>query len=377
MKFVLAPFAFAAFAAGAAPAPNLVVNPDFETRDAEGHAVGWERLPSNYKVADNAGENGSRGLVFENDDPDRYQLPVQKVPCEPGAEYRFSARLKTEKLINVKGQDPCATVCLQWSDAEGREFGGKYVQGIFDTQGEWRTVECHSARIPTNAVEVRFSPYVTRGVTGRACFDGITLSPVVRQPVAGLWSSAYRDCAAEGKVTFVAGLDLAGAGLKLTDMLPLFRIYLADGKTKDFAPELFTDDEARFTCDVSALPRGKSAVVFELRERRTGRVVKDGQALVVFDRAEKLPARKVWFDASNRLIVDGKPFFPLGMYMNMAITGAVLDVYAKGPFNCLMNYTAPDEKAVDICWKHGLKVLYPMPSAYAGEAFATDIDADA
>ena len=55
--------------------------------------------------------------------------------------------------------------------------------------------------------------------------------------------------------------------------------------------------------------------------------------------------------------MDGKPFFPLGMYWQK-VDAKMLDVYREGPFNCLMPYRAPDRRAMDLCAERGLKVIY-------------------
>jgi hypothetical protein len=70
-------------------------------------------------------------------------------------------------------------------------------------------------------------------------------------------------------------------------------------------------------------------------------------------------SRKVTFDRLHRTIIDGKPFFPLGMYWGQ-ITEEDIAIYTNGPFNCLMPYKRPDEKKLDICHAAGVKVIYPI-----------------
>ncbi len=50
----------------------------------------------------------------------------------------------------------------------------------------------------------------------------------------------------------------------------------------------------------------------------------------------------MFIDPHRRLIVDGQPFFPLGMYWG-GVKEKELGIYAKGPFNCLMPWQSDDE----------------------------------
>lgn len=59
-------------AAVAAKAQPLVVNPSFATFDACGAPVGWSFQKTVFHAARGEGMNGSGGLVWENDDTNRY-----------------------------------------------------------------------------------------------------------------------------------------------------------------------------------------------------------------------------------------------------------------------------------------------------------------
>ena len=76
-------------------------------------------------------------------------------------------------------------------------------------------------------------------------------------------------------------------------------------------------------------------------------------------------------DEHGRLIADGKPFFPLGMYFEKwdPPTASNLSVYAEAPFNCLLPYAVPDRGVMDLCAARGLKVVYNA-IAYYGTRWA-------
>ena len=52
---------------------------------------------------------------------------------------------------------------------------------------------------------------------------------------------------------------------------------------------------------------------------------------------------KAYIDEHRRLILDGKPFFPIGMYWS-SINEADLKLYAESKFNCLMPYGPPTRR---------------------------------
>ena len=52
-------------------------------------------------------------------------------------------------------------------------------------------------------------------------------------------------------------------------------------------------------------------------------------------------------DENRRLLVEGKPFFPLGMYFS-SIDPKDIEEYAKSKFNCLMPYGSPTRQQMDL-----------------------------
>ena len=361
------------FAAGAVE--NLVVNPDFESFDSKGRPVGWNSLPSNFRVERSAGENGTCGLVYENADPSRYQLPGQRVKMEKGVEYRFSARVRIEDLER-NGHSGGANVCVEFFDASGKWVGGAYAHAVRDTKGGWTTVECLSAKLSDKAVVALITPYVARGCTGKVFFDSIRLEKVDHAPVSGLWCSAYQSLAAEGEVEFVAGLELGSAGLKVGECRAVFEYVRADGRKTETEASTFTGDEARLMLKVADLKSGESTVGFSLRSRLTDKEIVESRFATTFTRVAKLPERKVRFDARRRLIVDGKPFFPLGVYACERLTDEDLRRFGGSAVNCVMNYKAPTKADMDAYAAHGLRFFYNLKDAYVGRWFKTEASAE-
>ena len=76
-------------------------------------------------------------------------------------------------------------------------------------------------------------------------------------------------------------------------------------------------------------------------------------------------------DGHNRLIVDGKPFLPLGFYSEAwdPFTVSNLDLVASGPYNTIVPYSFPNRRQMDMCAARGLKVLYNA-NVYYGTRWA-------
>ena len=177
-------------------------------------------------------------------------------------------------------------------------------------------------------------------------------------PVDGMASSAYRNLAAEGRVTFAAGVNPSSAGLQEKDVSGVFVIGGVERSADSIA-----DGAARIAIDVKKLPMGESDVVFQLRSKADGRVA--GAATNRFTRVERLPKRAVWFDSAKRLIVDGKPFFPLAMDCS-SCSESFLSVYTNGPFNCAMPYWPADRAALDRAQAAGIKLLCNVKGCWGG-----------
>jgi hypothetical protein len=84
--------------------------------------------------------------------------------------------------------------------------------------------------------------------------------------------------------------------------------------------------------------------------------------------AEEASAMKVHVDRANRLIVEGRPFFPLGWFGS--VNEAHLAELADSPFNCLLAYGSDREpkermlRFLDAMHSAGLKLVYCLNDVY-------------
>ena len=351
MRIASSAIGFAALLASTSAVAVPFVNSNFERGEE-----GWRLKPA-YSVQSGAGMNGSAGLVYENDDPDLpYAFPTASVDLKAGETYRYSAWVRTENLVSAKGAG--ATIAIEWHDAEGRHLGGSYSKGLKGTH-DWTLVEGVTTAIPEKAASFTVVPYCTPGCTGRAFFDDIEVAPYVRTAVGHMLSSAYRDTAAEGRIEFCVGLAVPEK-FAIGHLKAEFSLSSADGSRKTAEPATLTRDAAVFSLDAAELMPGRSEVSFLLCATGGTEL---GTASLAFNRVADLPPRRVWIDEHRRAIVDGEPFFPLGMYAGNASRRAD---YVKGPFNCVMPYTAPDREGMDFYWTNGVRVIYSVKDVYAG-----------
>jgi hypothetical protein len=92
------------------------------------------------------------------------------------------------------------------------------------------------------------------------------------------------------------------------------------------------------------------------------------------EQAAALPA---YVDDHNRLVVDGKPFFPLGWYG--AHNMPHLEEIAASPFNCILDYGINElaldgiRGYLDAAQAHGLKLIYSMNDLYPAATYYQQI----
>ena len=127
-----------------------------------------------------------------------------------------------------------------------------------------------------------------------------------------------------------------------------------------------------------SVPMGRLPITLELRKKSDGALL--ASESVMFERTAKRPDRKCWVDRKNRLIVDGKPFFPLGCYV-YNVDAKILDTYMQGAFNCLMAYPYLSRATYDLIAARGLGIIATlkdfMPNGqHAPKKYLTHDDAD-
>ena len=340
--------------------PVALENAGFEKTGKDGYPVGWSRHPNWH--GERAGHNGSGGLVFEcaKGEGQKKGRPQQTVKLEAGKRYHVSALVKADGLVTERNTDAHGLgIYLEGYGADGKwKFGGgprRFARGNAD----WKKIEFITKPVPEGVVRACIQPWAKKCVSGRAVIDNIYIEEYEMKPVSGLFSDAYRNEACDGKVRFSAALNLDLKANRIDDYSAAFT-YAGIGGTRVSVPARpLPGGEATVMLDVSRFARGTNDVIFTLS--LNGRAL--DSAVLRFVRLLEPSKRKVRIDPLKRTLVDGKPFFPLGMYFrNRDLNASNLAHYVEGPFNCVMPYAPKglSEADIETYRAAGLKVIFDL-----------------
>ena len=342
---------------------NLLLNPAFDdVTAADGGVPCWKTGGGQLSLAAGDGRNGTKAMKWDaaaNPDKGRSVLS-QRVRVKPGRHYRFEVWVRT---VGLACGEHGATAWVDWCDEKGKYLGETYLFGIRYRDCDWRKVEGTTSRLPANAAFAVFMTGVDAGTSGVAYFDDCRFCEVIDEPIPLLVSDCYRDTAWDGQVTFSAALDLATSGLDAGKAQGVFSFHAPDGLLKRIPAEYITADRAMLTLPVRQIAMGRSEVMFDL-QGSDGREV--GRAAIAFTRLAKPPGWRVTIDRHRRVVVDGKPFFPLGLYNGGLSKGHVEQFWKKSPFNCIMPYSMPALDEVDFAYQNGLMAMVSLKDAFAG-----------
>ena len=350
-----------ALAASAETGANILSNGGFERFTGARRVGGWA-YGRGWRAVEGAGVGASRAVVCEHADTETAALMRQDVRLEAKRIYVIEADIRIEGHIagpHGKG----VTVFAEWYDAAGKWIGGVYTEEQRTTDGGWRHVSSTSSAVPTNAALVRVGLGLSKGCTGKVTFDNVKLARWYNPRLQGLYTSAYRNIAADGPLELMAALDMTDGNR--ADFSGLFTWRGADGRTHSAPPATMDDAFARLTLDVRDLAPGRSNLAFTLF-RRNGEI--DARMEKPFERVRAVPHRAVAIDGLRRTCVGGRPFFPIGVY------GGVKDMArAKAAgVNTLMLYGAPGRDVLERARTNGLMVVAGVNHVFAGMRHAPE-----
>ena len=340
---------------------QLMKNPDFQGGIENGKAVGWCYDGKRAQVGYGFGRNFSHGLKYVGDGG-AYEWVYQRVPVEAGENYRFEAWVKTENIVGTKG----VFLVVTFYTAEGKWKEASASPNISGTSDGWQHLSVDVTPSKKTAC-AEISIRVSDGETGTFFADDFSFDKVTRPPIKFLVCDAYRSTATGGKVTFKLVSNMTDSEIAAKGWKGEVRLPNLDGTsffTVTPAPA-FTNGVSTFVVDIDKMPFGKFPVSFAFVDEK-GRVALS--ETVFFNRAKTKPERRVWIDQRGHTIVDGKRFFPFGMFVN-SFAGEKAEKYAKGPFNCLLSYAMLTRAELDFAQSKGLKVVYSLKNLYRGNMF--------
>lgn len=244
------------------------------------------------------GYNGSPGLRAERKPGGKYGFISVPIPgLKAGKTYKVSMLCRGE---NIEGEPH--GFCIEFSR------NGQYAGGLYDAQPitkEWTKIE--RPFVMKEGQEAKVSLYIRDKASGTLYYDNLRV-----EEVGNLWSVLPTRLTGLSLWTDDSSFDVRAsvpAGAKNYAVLATLDL---DGKRFE---KLLTPDKDGFCSgDFGELPAGTGKIDFTLldmkAQRRLFSVAYDIQ---VRDRSTASP-NAVTIDRDHRLIVDGKPFMPIGIY---------------------------------------------------------------
>lgn len=343
-----------------AEADLVLSDGSFETAPA---AATWHVPSKAWSVVAGAGRNGSKAVVWDNDDPNLYVYPHQQLRAVPGSRFRFQGWVKADRgdLAKLNPQ-----ISVDWSDANGKWMGASSAHRVVDndpnTQG-WARYEGR-VTFPRGAATAKFLLYLPRQKTGRIRFDDMVLEQIPDEPLVYLQCGAYRNAftAADGDVRFAAMLRLNTVRNKLSDYACEVVFKGADEKEVVRSVPDFDEERALLSVPAGDFAIGRQDVVFRLR--LNGQVVAEAKRAVT--RTAEPIRRRITIDRDRRVRIDGRRFFPLGLYTNRGMKPEAFELWAQAPLNFTTMYGGADRATLDRFAKTGTYVCADVRSLIYG-----------
>ena len=353
--------------------PVELTNAGFHETDGKGGAVGWSHHPNWH--AEKAGHNGSGGMVWECASAAAFKSggPGQRVTLKPGKRYDFHALVKTDGVVTQrKSIYQGLTVCVECYGADGKMMFYDMARPTVSGTSDWTRVSGVTREIPDGVAESYLRALAKRCVSGRGAVDNMYLAEHDTPPVEGVFPHVYRREATGGKVRFSASINADVHENRLEDHSVEFTYVAVDGKRVTVPGRVVSPVEAVAMLDTSLFAFGTNDVVCALYLK--GKEI--GSASVPFAHLAKPTSRRVYIDRHLRTIVDGKPFFPLGMCYWGKVTKDGLERYAEGPFNCLNTSWSMQPEQLELCREKGLLAICGLEKGFdqpdEGKAWLTE-----
>lgn len=346
-------------AAAFADAPTRLVNGSFED---EPDGVAW-RLPRCWSIVSGVGRNGSKAVVWDNEDPDLYVYPSQSLVVHPGSRFRFQGWVKVERGEFARLRPG---IDIDWSDADGKWMGDGRASMVVDNdpnaQG-WKRLEGRFT-FPKGAVTARFLFYIPKGMTGRVLFDDMELVQIEEEPLVYFQCSAYRNSfvAEDGEIRFAAMLSLNTERNRLEDYSCEVRYENANGVETILPVSDFDEERAMSAISAGDFALGRQDVMFRLRLK--DKVIAERPCTVV--RSVERVRRRISIDRDRRVLIGGRRFFPLGMYTDRNMTTEDFRLWAQAPLNFTTMYGGTDRDTLDRFAKTGTYVCADVRSLIYG-----------
>jgi len=187
-----------------------------------------------------------------------------------------------------------------------------------------------------------------------------------------LLAPAYRGQVArftEGKpLSGWVSIDRAGHGLEGKPLTLEWRLMHGEEPLSTQRMQIGAGETSyQWQSTLPELPAGRYELRTRLLDEQGNVVGEDAEGVEVLQPLEQ--RERVWIDDKGRTMVEGKPFFPFGLYLGPTEDEHLARIAAAG-FNTILCYgygQGADPKAyMDRAQKHGLRVIYSVKDFYEG-----------
>jgi hypothetical protein len=302
----------------------VIANGNFELG-----SEGW-KLGKGYVIEQAGGRNGTQALFFERTDKADKTFAYQDIKLVPGTKYRFSAWMR---YIRPEGDFPGATLGLEFYE-NGKFLKAAYARGL-NAADDWTKVE-KEAIVPDNATSARLVLMIRYPWLGKVWFDDVEIKldePLIQ---LNLIAPAFSTITPQnGRVRFnVYCEDLILR--KRSDELTLRIETISGGKLLKTVSS--TISKHRAEADLSGLPLGEAELKLTLINTKNNQTISEKTVpLTVVASERQVPPNACLIDGQGRAIVNGKPYLPVGLYIDN-FSKAEINRIGASPFNCIMPY---------------------------------------
>lgn len=320
---------------------NLVKNAGFEGGTG---SQWWSGSPRHCFSDDEIFHSGQKSLRITVTDPKTYVLVGQAVPVIPGESYDIGAWIKAENVTS-----PGAHVCIEWH-SNGRWLGGEWGAKTVTRTQDWQFAGLTGVQIPENATSATVYVYLIKGSTGTAWYDDVIVNgevkPLMRSFILRPNYSGKvlpESPSPEVEVEIILHPEEQDLILdKLKMIATLKNKHTGNVVQKDLdslSSKIFDVD-----LDIPAsAPKGDYRLTIGLYSKTDERLLTASTHHIEKLSREDLANLTSYIDGHNRFILNGKPFFPLGLYVVQPFneTSQLIEI-ANSPFDTLMNYSVND-----------------------------------
>ena len=339
-----------------------ITNPGFESG-----SQGW-KLGQNCVVEKNSGRNATGALyVKQTDKSQRNCWASQTFALEPGRAYRISCYTKAQ--ITATGAYKMGASFILNFRKGGKVLSRIYQGGLWKSNASWTRIS-REFTMPADADRCTLQIGLYPGFLGEAYFDDVHVEPLDRYFV--------HITAPGNRMLFVDEPVLHISALRTGGELPggtFAKVTLKGGSFNAEAQTGLKNNQGtvKFKSPIPGLVRAHLQLFSP-----------DGKKVLAEDEFQlnicEKPQKGSYIDTHRRLIVDGKPFMPVGFYVGY-VSKEELKLISDGGFNCVIPYSsmswrfgygqrnnpAAKEKTLevfDFCHENNIKVIFSMANVY-------------